>query len=284
MVRVTSSIISKGNTLCHVDISVQSSQIINGKSVSYRQLEALLAVQETYSQTAAARRLGISVPVLHKYISLIEEAAGEPVLLTTPAGSVLTSVGKEIADIALSMEYRCNQERGFTICCSPVTEDIMMSVVSSQKIPDVHMIVSDDQYNIRMMRENRADLAIIDDPLFLFDADEYLMDEIGYMGMVYVDNGPSFIRYKYGAQRVAFMFLDSLSKKYVIDSETFSLPELLGSNKSFFIDEFMLTRRNLRLKSAVDPKLLRHAVTAIYKDEDPRVMKIVKAVKARNLA
>ena len=129
-----------------------------------------------------------------------------------------------------------------------------------------------------------ADLVIIDDPLYLFDAEEYLMDEIGYMGMVFVDRGPSFIRYKYGAQRVAFMYLDSLHRKYTVESETYSLPELLGSNKSFFIDEFMLTRRNLRLKSAVDPKNLRHAVTAIYRDEDPRILKIVRAVKARNIA
>ncbi len=272
-----------GNTASFVERTVQSSQTINGKTVTTRQLEALLAVQQTNSQTAAARKLGISVPVLHKYISLIEEAAGEPVLLTTPAGSVLTAAGKEIADTARFMEYRCETDRDFTVCCSPVTEDIMMSVISASKIPDVHIIVSDDSYNIRMMRENRADLAIIDDPLFLFDADEYLMDEIGYMGMVYVDNGPSFIRYKYGAQRVAFMYLDSIGKKYTVDSETFSISELLGSNRSFFIDEFMLTRRNLRLKSAVDPKLIRHAITAIYRDEDPRVMKIVKAVKARKL-
>jgi molybdenum-dependent DNA-binding transcriptional regulator ModE len=266
-----------------VDIQIQSSQVINGKTVTVRQLEALIAVQDTGSQTSAAKLLGISVPVLHKYISSIEEAAGEPILKTTPAGSVLTPAGREIAEISRAMEFRGQRDRGFTICCSPVTEDIMMSVVSASKIPNAHMIVSDDQYNIRMMRENRADLAIIDDPLYLFDAEEYLMDEIGYMGMVYVDNGPSFIRYKYGAQRVAFMFLDSIGKKYTIESETFSLPELLGSNKSFFIDEFMLTRRNLRLKSAVDPKMLKHAITAIYRDEDPRIMRILKAVKARNL-
>lgn len=273
-----------GNTPAIMQISVQSSQVINGKTVTVRQLEALLAVQETHSQTAAARKLGISVPVLHKYISVIEEAAGEPILATTPAGSVLTSAGKEIADIARSMGHRCETDRGFTICCSPVTEDIMMSVVSAQKIPDAHMIVSDDEYNIRMMRENRADLAIIDDPLYLFDAEEYIMDEIGYMGMVFVDRGPSFIRYRYGAQRVAFMYLESLGRKYSVDAETFSLPELLGSNKSFFIDEFMLTRRNLRLKSEVDPKNLRHAVTAIYREDDPRILKIVRAVKARNIS
>ncbi len=266
-----------------MDITVRNSQTINGKTITTRQLEALLAVADTGSQTAAARKLGISVPVLHKYIRAVEEAAGEPILRTTPAGSKLTEQGARIASLARSMDHRCETERGFTVCCSPVTEDLTMSVISSLKIPGASIVVSDDQYNIRMMREDRADLAIIDDPLYLFDAEEFQMEEIGYMGMVLVDNGPSFIRYKYGAQRVAFMYLDSEDRQYKIDSETFSLPELLGSNKSFFIDEFMLTRRNLRLKSAVDPKMLRHAITAIYREETKTVSKVIKALVARNL-
>jgi molybdate transport repressor ModE-like protein len=276
-------IIFSGNTQRPVDISIQNSMVINGRTVTFRQLEALLEVQRTGSQTSAARALGISVPVLHRYVQAIEEAAGEPVLKTTPAGSVLTQAGREIADLMRSTGYRCDTERDFTVCCSPVTEDILMSVVSASKIPNIHMVVSDDSYNISMMRQDRADLAIIDDPLYLFDAEEFAMDEIGYMGMVYVDHGPSFIRYKYGAQRVAFMFLDSIQREYSIDAETYSLAEMLGSNKSFFVDEFMLTRRNLRLKSAVDPSILRHAVTAIYRNEDPRITKIVKALKARHL-
>ena len=266
-----------------MDVQVQSSMTINGRQVSARQLEALLAVQDGGSQTAAARSLGISVPVLHKYIRSIEEAVGAPVLRATPAGSSLTEQGEEVAELARSMAYRCETSRGFTVCCSPVTEDLMMSVISSLKIPGANIVVSDDQYNIRMMREDRADLAIIDDPLYLFDAEEFEMEEIGYMGMVLVDNGPSFIRYKYGAQRVAFMYLDSEDREYTVDSETFSLPELLGSNKSFFIDEFMLTRRNLRLKSAVDPKMLRHAITAIYRRETRNVSRIIRALISRNI-
>lgn len=272
----------KGNA-SGVQIRVQTSQTINGKPVTRRQLEALLAVQDTGSQTAAARKLGISVPVLHKYVASIEEAVGSPVLKTTPAGSRLTEEGLEVASVARSMDNRCDRSRGFTVCCSPVTEDLLMSVVSSLRIPDANIVVSGDEYNIRMLREDRADLAIIDDPLYLFDADEFEMDEIGYMGMVMVDNGPSFIRYKYGAQRVAFMFLDSEDREYTIDSETFSLPELLGSNKSFFVDEYLLTRRNLRLKSAVDPKMLRHSITALYREETRQVSRLINALKARQL-
>ena len=268
-----------------MDIKVQSSQVINGKTVTTRQLEALLAVQETGSQSAAARRLGISVPVLHKYISFIEEAAGAPVLKSTPAGSALTDEGEEIAELARSMAYRCETERGFTVCCSPVTEDLMTSVFSSLKMTDVELVISDDVHNVRMMKEGLADLALIDDPLYLYDFDEYGydMEEIGYMGMVYVDNGPSFIRYKYGAQRVAFMFLDSMSRKYSIDAETYSLSEMLGSNKSFFVDEFLLTRKRLKLKSAVDPKVLRHAITAVFRTEDRKVTRIINAIKSRHL-
>lgn len=264
-----------------MQIRVQSSQTINGKPVTTRQLEALLAVQDTGSQTAAAQRLGISVPVLHRYMSSIEDAAGAPVLKTTPAGSRLTPEGEEIASVARSMALRCERDRGLVICCSPVMEDLMMSVVSSLKMTSASIVISDDEYNIRMLREDRADIAIIDDPLYLFDADEFEMDEIGYMGMVMVDNGPSFIRYRYGAQRVAFMFMDSVDRQYTVDSETFSLPELLGSNKSFFVEEYLLTRRNLRLKSAVDPKILRHAITALYREESRPISRLISALKSR---
>ena len=79
------------------------------------------------------------------------------------------------------------------------------------------------------------------------------------------------------------MFLDSEDREYTVDSETFSLPELLGSKKSYFVDEFLLTRRNLRIKSAIDPKMLRHAITAIYRTETKNVSRVVKALMSRNL-
>lgn len=268
-----------------VDIRLRTEQVINGQTVTNRQLEALWTVGKTGSMSAAAKRLGISVPVVHRYIANIESAAGEPVTKSTPSGTRLTEAGKVISDLFAAGEARCRDDRGFTVACSPVTEDLMTSVFSSLKMTDVELVVSDDIHNVRMMVEGLADIALIDDPLYLFDIDEYGYDadEIGYMGMIYVDNGPSFIRYKYGAQRVAFMFLDTMNTQYTVDAETYSLSEMLGSNKSFFVDEFLLTRKGLRLKSAVDPKVLRHAITAVYRSENRTVMRLVNALKARRI-
>ncbi len=266
-----------------MDIEVRTEQVINGQVVTNRQLEVLKTVAVKGSKTSAAKSLGISVPVVHRYIASIEKAAGTSLTKSTPAGTVLTEEGKKIVMTYDCTELRCRDDHGFTVCCSPVTEDLMMSVLSALKMIDVELVISDDGHNLRMMKENLADLAVIDDPLYLFDADEFEATEIGYMGMVFIDNGDSFIRYRYGAQRVAFMFLDTMDRKYEVGSETFSLPELLGSNKSFFVDEFLLLRKGLRMKSAIDPKILRHAITAIYRDENRQVSKILKALLARNL-
>jgi molybdate transport repressor ModE-like protein len=266
-----------------VDISVRTEQIINGRVVTNRQLETLAAVAESGSKTAAAKKLRISVPVVHRYISAIEDAAGSPVTVSTPAGTKLSRDGRRILETYVTTELRCSDDHSFTVCCSPVTEDLMMSVLSALKMTDVELVISDDEHNIRMMKENLADFAVIDDPLYLFDADEFDGAEIGYMGMVFVDNGASFIKYRYGAQRVAFMFLDTMDRKYTIESETFSLPELLGSKKSYFVDEFLLLRKGIKMKSAVDPKILKHAITAIYREEDKTISRLVKALLARNI-
>jgi molybdate transport repressor ModE-like protein len=266
-----------------VELSVRTEQVINGHLVTNRQLETLAAVAETGSKTAAAKKLGISVPVVHRYISAIEEAVGSPITASTPAGTKLNNDGRKILEKYITTELRCSDDHSFTVCCSPVTEDLLMSVLSALKMIDVELVISNDEHNIRMMKEDLADFAVIDDPLYLFDADEFEGTEIGYMGMVFVDNGTSFIKYKYGAQRVAFMFLDTMGRNYTVEAETFSLPELLGSKKSYFVDEFLLLRKGIKMKSAVDPKVLRHAITAIYRKEDKRISRLIKALQTRNI-
>lgn len=105
-----------------MDIRTKTYQTINGKTVTNRQLEVLSAVGTSGSMTSAALSLGISVPVVHKYISQIEAAAGTPVTVSTPSGTSLTATGKQIVEKHKATELRCQDNRRFTICCSPVTE------------------------------------------------------------------------------------------------------------------------------------------------------------------
>ncbi|MGE4577688.1 MAG: LysR family transcriptional regulator, partial [Candidatus Methanomethylophilaceae archaeon] len=126
-----------------MDIRTETYQVINGKTVTNRQLEVLSAVRRSGSMTAAAAELGISVPVVHKYVSQVEAAAGIPVTVSTPAGTRLTAAGREILDKHQATTLRCRDERRFTICCSPVTEDLMMSVMSALKLTDAELVISD---------------------------------------------------------------------------------------------------------------------------------------------
>ena len=71
-------------------LEARAEVVINGEAVTYRQLEALEAVSRTGSMASASREMGVSVPVVHRYISNIEVAAGEPVTQSTPMGTVLT--------------------------------------------------------------------------------------------------------------------------------------------------------------------------------------------------
>ena len=107
-----------------MDIFTETYQVINGKTVTNRQLEVLSAVGKHGSMTAAASVLEISVPAVHKYVSQIESAAGVPITESTPMGTRLTEVGQTIIDKHHAAELRCRNDRRFTVCCSPVTEEI----------------------------------------------------------------------------------------------------------------------------------------------------------------
>ena len=103
------------------------------------------------------------------------------------------------------------------------------------------------------------------------------------MDMIHVDNGPSYIKYKYGAQRIAFAQLDLTGKEYKITGETCYLPDLINSNKSFFIDEFLLMKKGIKLKSATDKTLLRHSITAVFRREDRDITRLLRALQSKSL-
>ena len=265
-----------------MEIEVRTFMVINGNTISARQLEVLSAIRRYGSKTAAAKALGISVPVVHKYMAAMEEATGMRLMASTATGTELTEMGIRLLEVAEIMEERCSDDRGFTISCSPVTEELVMQAVSISKVK-ADILVSDDLTNIRSLKEGYSDMIILDDPQHLEEVDDFMWAEVGYMDMIHVDNGPSYIRYKYGAQRIAYAQLDLSGKEYKITGETCYLPDLLNSKKSFFIDEFLLLKKGIKLKSATDKTLLRHSITAVFRREDRDVTRLLRVFQSKNM-
>ena len=262
-------------------VNIRPSVASGGRRITDRQLEVLNAVNRKGSINAAAAFLGISPPVAYRHIKELEDVIGEFVLSTSPRGSKLTECGTNILESLRSADERLSDERRFTVACSPVTEELLMSVISSTNA-DVDLLISNDDVNMRSLKKDEVDVVILDDPVHVFDDDSLQWQEIAQMNMIHVDKGMSYIRYRYGAQRIAFRYLDSMNKRYTIDSETLSLNDLIDSGKSFFVDEILLMRKGIRIRSSTDPSLLRHSILAVFKELTGDIEKLVSELIERN--
>lgn len=263
-----------------MDVEFKVYVIVNGNKVSSRQLEVLSLIKKYGSKTAAARALGISIPVVHRYMALMENTVGAKLMISTPIGTKLTETGLKLLETFNIMSERCKNDHNFTVSCSPVTEELLMHAISLSKVK-ASIVVSDDCTNIRSLKEGYSDMIILDDPQFLEEIDNFEWETLGCMDMIHVDNGPLYIKYKYGAQRIAYAQLDMSGKKYEITSETYHIPDLLNSNRSFFIDEVLLFKRGIKLKSATEKSLLRHSITAVYRRGNYKVAHILKTLQSK---
>ena len=265
-----------------MDIRIESYPVVNGYQLTQRQVEVLQAIRKGGSKNAAAKALGISVPVVHNYIKAVEEATGVRMLESVPTGSRLTDDANRILDVTEMHRRRNETGRKFTVACSPVTEELIMSSFSAAGIKG-DIVVADDQFNMRMLRSGMVEMIIVDDPVYLFELEEYNWVEIGHMDMVHVDNGPKYARYSYGAQRIAYDYLDATDVEYEVVSEYRSLNDLMASGKSFFVDEFLLMRKGIKVKSSTDPAALRHSITAVYRKDTRCGERLLRAIKRKNL-
>ena len=265
-----------------MELKVESFPVVNGYQFTLRQVEVLEAIRTEGSKNAAAKKLGISVPVVHNYIKAVEDATGVRMLESVPTGSRLTPDALRILDVTRMHRRRNSDGRRFTVACSPVTEELIMSAFSMANIKG-NILVADDEYNMRMLRSGMVEMIIVDDPVYLFELEEYQWVEIGHMDMVHVDNGPKYARYSYGAQRIAYDYLATTGKEFEIVSEYRSLNDLLSSGKSFFVDEFLLMRKGIKLQSSTDPAMLRHSITAVLRKETKCGERLLRAIRRKNL-
>jgi hypothetical protein len=245
---------------------------VDGEHISHRQLQALAAIDSTNSQNKAARVLGISVPVLHRYIKDLEHRLGYPLVSSNPRGTLLTEQGREILKIRMGHSNRLIERPMPAVACSPMFNPLVLKAVSTceRKGYKIDIIVADDNLNNRYLDMGIVDVVIFDDPIYIYrdrGHERYDIGEVVKDTLIHVYRGNSYLRYRYGAQRIGYSSLDLEKKDYNIIGVTRDHRYLLKSGQSFFINQGFARREGLELKSHAETQLFIHSVFALKKGE-----------------
>ena len=139
--------------------------VVAGKRLTPRQLEVLKAVYEEGSQNKAAQRLGISTPVLHRYLAQIEGKIGAPLTSAGPTGTRLNQEGERIALEHIALSRRMDRGRGTVVGGTVVSEELLLSALTNAD-PEgsVDLIISDDERNLQDFQAGLMDLVMLDEP------------------------------------------------------------------------------------------------------------------------
>ena len=252
-----------------LDIKTGIYLVVNGCRITKRQLEALLAVQKTRSQNSAARELGIAPPVLHKYLQKMQQEVGVPLLAATPLGTCLTDEGEEIAEAYRRNIRHFESMEGLSVACTPVTQWAVLKSVtaleSSDTCPEIQLHIGDDNSNLRLLDMGIPDLIIFDDPLHAYNSvDLGETYDVGVDALIHHRSGDDYARYRYGAQRIGFRYLEDSGIPYRIASRVSDIGALMTGGMSFFINRSIIIQRHLGVEISRD-KLndLTHTITAL---------------------
>ncbi len=258
--------------------------LINGKKVTARQLEVLVAVDEEGSQNRAAERLEISTPVLHRYLGQLEERAGTPLTETTRRGTTLTMEGRAVVREFKALKGRARSGESVTVGCSIITEELLLSVLSGMGSGgDYDLIISDDARNLKDFRAGLMDVVVLDDPLYAYEFEEARWEEVADDHLVHVRRGDNYMRFMYGAQRIGFRHLDVQGMEYNIIGTTRSLADLVRSGLSFFINHSYLARKGIHLRSSTSNQMLNHKILAMLSEESIEVERLVAEMRKSRL-
>ncbi len=257
---------------------------VNGASLTPHQLDVLLAVHQEGSQRKAGEKLGIATPVIHRYLAQMEAKVEFQLLKTSPLGTTLTLEGKQVVLEYSALLVRMKDDGATVVGGTILTEDLLLSVLSRlDGEAKYDLIIADDERNMKEFEAGLMDLVLLDDPLFAYDIENVQVEDIAEDRLIHIDKGPSYLEYRYGAQRIGFRHLDSIGTKYTIDGSTRYLPSLLRSNKSYFINESLALKKGLRLSSATDPNLLTYEILALHRGQKDTVSWLLRELKRERL-
>lgn len=146
-------------------------------SVKLHQIQALVAIAETGSVRAAARRLGLTQPALSKSLAALEEELSVPLVHRTARGANLTKFGQSIVTrgrgISQEVErlreeieqMRGAHEGGVTVAISPSPAMLLLPEVLRRfhlEFPSIQVRVRECVYpdTVQLLREGLADFAV----------------------------------------------------------------------------------------------------------------------------
>jgi len=265
-----------------MEIEPSFSLRINGVSVTSRQLDVLIAVYQEGSQNGAAERLGISTPVLHRQLSQLQGRVGARLVQTSRTGTSLTREGRALVREYQALRGRARSGESLLVGCSIVTEDLLLLALSN--LGDGYdLIISDDERNLKDFQAGLMDVVVVDDPLWVYETEDVLWEEVAEDYLVHVDRGNRYLRFMYGAQRIGFRHLEGGGREYFIEGTTRYLPSLIGSGRSFFVNHSLLARKGYKLRTATDPSLLTHKILAMMVERSREVERLMGELKARRI-
>jgi len=240
--------------------------VTDGKEITHRQMEAFAALHEKGSMKRAADVLGISTPVLHKYIHEVEEKADAELVSTTSKGSKLTAQGLELLKRFRAYESRLTDEKQLRIAGTPVSQRCIMMAATelSADRKDCTVTISTDESNLRMMGENRVDCVVLDDAMFAMEnAPETDSSEIGSDMLMLKDVGPKFARTKFGAQRLGFRYLEDRQIPHEIVREIYEPTMLDHLDLSYFVNRSFVRTGLVKAIGAKDQPWSVHSISAL---------------------
>jgi len=262
-----------------MEVEFEPAAIVNGKRLTRREVDALLAVQARRSQNAAARELGLSVPVLHNYIKRAEEKAGERLVLSTPTYTVLTGAGAELVRQHAKARRKLATSGGDAVACTPLMAEKVVEAVEGMEASGqrMHVFTGDDQGNARLLDVGAVGLVFFDDPGYAYTHQgSGEIFEAGKDVLLHADNGPEYLEFKYGAQRLGYKWLADSGARYDVVGRTANIEELLASGKSFFVNKSLVGGG--KAKGLREIGELRHSLLALAVVKNEMINELLERV------
>jgi DNA-binding transcriptional LysR family regulator len=253
---------------------------VGGAVLTERQLQVVRAVYEEKSQNRAARVLGLSPPVLNRYLGQIEGKVGAKLAIATPRGTRLNQLGESIALEYMALTRRLAPATGIVIGGTIITEELLLRATTrADPQGEYGLIISDDRRNLEDFQAGLMDMMILDDPLFLYELEGVQWQEVATDRLLHVDRGPGYGLFMYGAQRIGFRHLEIMGVKHRVERLYRSPDLLMASGLSFFLNESLVLRKGLRMKSDTDPAKLAHQINAVYRKDTSTTRRILAELK-----